>query len=138
MNTGRLGATGAQAITASTGSIADVNGVGALRFQWQATTASGTTFANIAGATPATFTPALGRLCQSFRVQTTFTDGLGHAEGPLTSVPPQRVILAGGGLCAALPPVAIAAAAPATAPAATPLGQALAPLRRRPRSRRVR
>jgi len=117
-----------QAITASIGTIADVNGVGTLHFQWQATTATGTTFANIAGATASTFTPPLARLCQSFRVQVTFTDGLGHAEGPLTSVPTARATIAGGALCSALPPVAVAAAAPATAPAATPLGQALAPL----------
>src|SRR4051794_1803093 len=118
-----------QAITASIGTIADVNGVGALRFQWQATTATGTTFANIAGATASSFTPPLARLCQSFRVQVTFTDGLGHAEGPLTSAPTARATLAGGALCSALPPVAVAAATPAApaAPAATPLGQALAP-----------
>jgi len=119
-----------QPITASIGTIADVNGVtvAALRFQWQATTITGTTFANIAGATAASFTPPPARVCQSFRVQVTFTDGLGHLEGPLTSVPTQRATIAGGALCTALPPVAIAAAAPATAPAATPLGQALAPL----------
>jgi Ca2+-binding RTX toxin-like protein len=115
-----------QAITASIGTIADVNGVGALHFQWQATTATGTAFTNIAGATTASFTPPLARLCQSFRVQATFTDGLGHAEGPLTSAPTARATLAGGALCGALPPV-VAAAAPAAAPQLTALGQALAP-----------
>jgi Ca2+-binding RTX toxin-like protein len=116
-----------QAITASIGTIADVNGVGPLRFQWQATTATGTTYANITGATGATFTPTLARLCQSFQVQVTFTDGLGHAEGPLTSVRTQRATLAGGALCGALPAVPAAAAA-GTARLSTPLGQALAPL----------
>src|SRR4051794_4972796 len=119
----------AQPITASIGTIADGNGVGALHFQWQATTATGTAFANIAGATAASFTPPLARLCQSFRVQVTFTDGLGHAEGPLTSVPTQRATLAGGALCAALPPVAVAVAAggPAPAPGAAPPGPAVPP-----------
>jgi Ca2+-binding RTX toxin-like protein len=114
-----------QAITGSIGTIADANGVGTLHFQWQSTTAAGTTFANISGATASSFTPPLARLCQSFRVQVTFTDGVGHAEGPLTSAPTQRATLAGGALCSALPPVSAAAAA---APAVTSLGQALAPL----------
>jgi hypothetical protein len=44
-------------------------------------------------------------------VQATFTDGLGHAEGPLTSAPTARATIGGGALCSALPPVAAVAAA---------------------------
>jgi hypothetical protein len=115
-------------LTASIGTIADVNGVGPLRFQWQATTNVGTTFTNIAGATASTFTIPPARNCQSFRVQVTFTDGLGHAEGPLTSAPTARAP-AGGARCAAPAPVVAAAAVAAPAPAlvATSLGQATAP-----------
>jgi len=119
-----------QTLTASIGTIADVNGVGPLRFQWQATTNVGTTFTNIAGATASTFTIPANRNCQSFRVQVTFTDGLGHPEGPLTSAPTARAP-AGGATCAAPAPVvaaaAVAAPAPAPAVVATSLGQATAP-----------
>jgi Ca2+-binding RTX toxin-like protein len=118
-------------LSANTTGIADVNGiVGAFRFQWQQTAANGTAFTNIAApaGTAATFrVPAVGSACRSYRVQVSFTDGLGKAEGPLTSAPTGRV---GGPLCSA-PPAAAAAVATAgvsTAPAATALGQALAPL----------
>jgi hypothetical protein len=113
-------------LTANTNGIADVNGiVPPFRFQWQQTAANGTAFSNIANATASTFRiPLAGSACRSYRVQVTFTDGLGKVEGPLTSAPTARV---GGALCGAPAPAAAVAGA-AAALASTPQGQALAPL----------
>ena len=71
-----------QTLTALTGGIADLDGLGAFSFQWQQGT--GGTFANIAGATAATFTPGFAQGNQQLRVIVRYTDGFGTLES-LTS-----------------------------------------------------
>ena len=79
-------------LTLNNSSIADGNGLGTFSFQWQSS-ANGTTWANIAGATAATFTPD-NNLLTSFgdqaglqlRVAVSFTDGGGNLE-TVTSLP---------------------------------------------------
>ncbi|MCX2888527.1 heme peroxidase [Pseudomonas sp. DCB_BI] len=86
-----------QTLTALTGAIADIDGLGAFSFQWQQGT--GGTFANIAGATAATFTPGFAQGNQQLRVIVRYTDGFGTLES-LTSaataavtVPPGVVLV---------------------------------------------
>jgi Ca2+-binding RTX toxin-like protein len=75
-----------QTLTTNTAGIADPNGLGAFSYQWQSS-ADGTTWTNIAGATGATFTP-VNAAGQAFgpqaglqlRVQVRFTDGDGTLE----------------------------------------------------------
>ncbi len=75
-----------QQLSADTSSIGDGNGLGAFSYQWQSSP-DGTTWANIAGATAAAFTPANpgGQLFGAqaglqLRVVVTFTDGAGNVE----------------------------------------------------------
>ncbi|MNM74231.1 Poly(beta-D-mannuronate) C5 epimerase 5 [compost metagenome] len=67
-----------QTLTALTGSIADLDGLGALSFQWQQ--GSGTTFTNIAGATAATFTTGPSQGHFQLRVLVRYTDAFGTLE----------------------------------------------------------
>ncbi|UYP84590.1 heme peroxidase [Pseudomonas asiatica] len=87
-----------QTLTALTGSIADLDGLGAFSFQWQQNI--GGTFSNIAGATAATFTPGFEQGNRQLRVVVSYTDAFGTLES-LTSaataavVPPPGVVLVG-------------------------------------------
>ncbi|WJD72393.1 peroxidase family protein [Pseudomonas asiatica] len=72
-----------QTLTALTGSIADLDGLGAFSFQWQQGT--GGIFTNIIGATSATFTPGLDQGGQQLQVVVRYTDAFGAQES-LTSV----------------------------------------------------
>jgi Ca2+-binding RTX toxin-like protein len=67
-----------QTLTALTGSIADLDGLGAFSFQWQQGT--GGVFSDIIGATAATFTPGLNHGNQQLRVIVRYTDGFGALE----------------------------------------------------------
>ncbi|MCW2928696.1 MAG: heme peroxidase [Thermoleophilia bacterium] len=82
-----------QVLTANTGGIADGNGLGTFSFQWQRTNQAGNagTFANIAGATNATFQVPGGAdpVGRRYRVVVTFTDGDGFPES-LTSAASAR------------------------------------------------
>ncbi|MNG89211.1 Bifunctional hemolysin/adenylate cyclase precursor [compost metagenome] len=71
-----------QTLTALTGSIADLDGLGAFSFQWQQGT--GGIFTNIIGATSATFTPGLDQGGQQLQVIVRYTDAFGAQES-LTS-----------------------------------------------------
>jgi Ca2+-binding RTX toxin-like protein len=75
-----------QALSVNTAGIADANGLGAFSYQWQSS-ADGTTWTNIGGATGATFTPDDNLLTLfgdqaglQLRVVVNFTDGSGTAE----------------------------------------------------------
>ncbi|WP_235199936.1 peroxidase family protein [Pseudomonas monteilii] len=72
-----------QTLTALTGSIADIDGLGAFSFQWQQGT--GGVFTDIVGATAATFTPGLNQGGQQLQVIVRYTDAFGTQES-LTSV----------------------------------------------------
>lgn len=80
-----------QMLTANTAGIADANGLGAFSYQWQSS-ANGTTWTNIGGATGANFTPD-DNLLTSFgdqaglqlRVVVNFTDGAGTAESVVSA-----------------------------------------------------
>ncbi|MBX9907578.1 MAG: calcium-binding protein [Beijerinckiaceae bacterium] len=75
-----------QAVTLSGNTIADANGLGAFSYQWQSS-ANGTSWTNIAGATGISFTPD-NNLLTSFgdqaglllRLAVSFTDGAGTVE----------------------------------------------------------
>ncbi|MFJ4453020.1 peroxidase family protein [Pseudomonas sp. NPDC089392] len=82
-----------QTLTALTGGIADLDGLGAFSFQWQQGT--GGTFANIAGATAATFTPGFAQGNQQLRVIVRYTDGFGTLES-LTSAATAAVTVPAG------------------------------------------
>ncbi|WEK29101.1 MAG: peroxidase family protein [Candidatus Pseudomonas phytovorans] len=82
-----------QTLTALTGGIADLDGVGAFSFQWQQGT--GGTFSNIAGATAATFTPGFAQGNQQLRVIVRYTDGFGTLES-LTSAATAAVVVPPG------------------------------------------
>ncbi|MGV5524927.1 peroxidase family protein [Pseudomonas sp. XP1] len=71
-----------QTLTALTGSIADLDGLGAFSFQWQQGT--GGIFTNIIGATSATFAPGLDQGGQQLQVIVRYTDAFGTQES-LTS-----------------------------------------------------
>ncbi len=115
-------------LTAANGTLADPNGIASVSFQWQQTTANGTTFANIAGATATTFRvpllPLLDSRCRSYRVMATVHDNLGKAEAPIASAATVRIGVGAGVACSAPPALAAPAAA---APRLTPLGLATAP-----------
>ncbi|KKC34181.1 hypothetical protein WH91_04460 [Devosia psychrophila] len=78
-----------QQLSLNTASIADLNGLGAFSYQWQSS-ANGTTWTNIAGATNSTFTPQdinlLGfngldaQAGLMLRARVSFTDGDGNTE----------------------------------------------------------
>lgn len=68
-----------QALTASAGTLADADGLGTLSHQWQAQVAANT-WADVAGATGASFTPGEAQVGLRLRVLVKYTDGLGTAE----------------------------------------------------------
>lgn len=75
-----------QQLTVNVAAIADANGLGAFSYQWQQSI-DGVTWANIGGATAATFTPANpggmtfgAQAGLQLRVAVSFTDGGGSAE----------------------------------------------------------
>ncbi|WP_220359000.1 peroxidase family protein, partial [Rhizobium cauense] len=75
-----------QALTLNLASVADTNGLGTFSYQWQSS-ANGTTWTSIAGATSASFTPQDLPLTffgaqagLQLRVIVSFTDGFGNAE----------------------------------------------------------
>jgi VCBS repeat-containing protein len=70
-----------QTLSASN-SLADVDGLGPISYQWQSSADSGATWANIAGATSANFLTTTAQLGQQLRVTASYSDG----AGPLESV----------------------------------------------------
>jgi len=68
------------ALIVNTAAIADADGLGAFSFQWQTSTNGGATWADIAGATTAAFTPVQDQVNTQLRVAVRFTDGQGFAE----------------------------------------------------------
>lgn len=82
-----------QALTLDVSSIADINGLGTLSYQWQQSRDSGATWENIPGATAASFTPgqsllnpAANQVGAILRVSASFTDGIGTVETLTSSV----------------------------------------------------
>ena len=127
-NTITLGTT----LTANRNTLADVNNIVSVAWQWQQTAANGTAFTAIPGTgNQTTFQIPLLPLvnnpnrCRSFRVVATITDGLGKVETGIASPATARVPPPAGQTCTA-PPALAATAAPAAR--LTPLGQATAPL----------
>ena len=75
---------------ASTDGINEPNGIGdpdAVSWQWQQSASEDGTFADIAGAGAATFTPDQTHVGQYIRACASFTDAVGTREGPLCSAP---------------------------------------------------
>jgi len=68
------------ALNVNTAGIADADGLGAFRFQWQTSTNGGVSWADIAGATTAAFIPVQQQVNTQLRVAVRFTDGRGFAE----------------------------------------------------------
>jgi Ca2+-binding RTX toxin-like protein len=68
------------ALNVNTAGIADADGLGAFRFQWQTSTNGGVSWADIAGATTAAFIPVQAQVNTQLRVAVRFTDGQGFAE----------------------------------------------------------
>jgi len=68
------------ALNVNTAGIADADGLGAFRFQWQTSTNGGVSWADIAGATTAAFIPVQQQVNTQLRVAVRFTDGQGFAE----------------------------------------------------------
>jgi len=69
-----------EALTLDVSSIADLNGVGTLSYQWQSSADNGTTWTSIGGATAASFTPGQAQVGSILRVSASFTDGIGTLE----------------------------------------------------------
>ncbi|HEY8085745.1 MAG TPA: calcium-binding protein, partial [Methylophilaceae bacterium] len=72
-------ATQNQILTASN-TLADIDGLNTISYQWQSSTDSGSTWTNISGATTATFTLTDTQVGQQVRVTASYTDGHGTAE----------------------------------------------------------
>jgi Ca2+-binding RTX toxin-like protein len=118
-----------QTLTAITTSIADADGLGPFTYRWEASATAA--FGNprtLQTSTSPTYTVRITDALQFIRVVVTFTDQLGFAETRVGAPTTSRVSIQPN---VVTPPpaaaAAVAAAAPA-APAATPLGQALAPV----------
>ena len=79
-----------QPLSANTGSIADVDGLGPFNYQWQATPNGSNLWTVISGATNDSFTPGNDLIGQQLRVLVSYTDGQGTAEN-LTSTPTDPV-----------------------------------------------
>ncbi|WP_194790361.1 peroxidase family protein [Pseudomonas sp. UFMG81] len=82
-----------QTLTALTGSIADLDGLGTFSFQWQQ--GQGGTFSDIAGATTASFTPGLAQGNQQLRVVVRYTDGFGKQETVTSAATAAVAVIAG-------------------------------------------
>ncbi|SDN53347.1 peroxidase family protein [Pseudomonas jinjuensis] len=78
-----------QTLTAQTAGIADIDGLGALSYRWQVSTAGGA-FIDIAGANAAAFVLQQGQVGERVRVVTTFVDG-GGTEETIFSTPTEIV-----------------------------------------------
>ncbi|MBK9327636.1 MAG: putative Ig domain-containing protein [Hydrogenophilales bacterium] len=75
-----LSGTAAQGQVLTAGNtLADADGLGSIGYQWQ-TSADGTTWGNLAGATGASFTLAEAQVGEQVRVVASYTDGQGRAE----------------------------------------------------------
>ena len=74
-----------QTLTANTGGISDADGLGTFSYQWQRSTDGGSTWANI-GTDSTTYTLGDADVGNVVRVQVSYTDAQGTAEGPLSSV----------------------------------------------------
>ncbi|HEY8086014.1 MAG TPA: calcium-binding protein, partial [Methylophilaceae bacterium] len=68
-----------QVLTASN-TLADVDGLAAIAYQWQSSADSGSTWTNISGATASTYTLAEAQVGKLIRVTASYTDGHGTAE----------------------------------------------------------
>ena len=81
------------ALQADASGITDSDGIpapgqpGAIAWQWQQDSGGSGAFADIAGATAATFTPGDDQVGNRLQVCASFTDNAGFAEGPLCSTP---------------------------------------------------
>ncbi|UVE16259.1 heme peroxidase [Pseudomonas sp. LS44] len=82
-----------QVLTAVTGGITDLDGLGTFSYQWQQ--GNGVSFTDIDGATNATYTPGSGQLNLQLQVIVRYTDGFGQLE-QLTSVATQAVAAVAG------------------------------------------
>ena len=78
-------ATQGQTLTADTSGISDPDGLGVFSYQWQRSFDSGVTW-NDVGAGAQTYLLGAGDVGAILRVQVSYTDGGGFAEGPLTSL----------------------------------------------------
>ena len=80
-------------LTANTDAIADVDGLGAFRYQWQRSTDSDG-FEDIAGATDQNYTPADADVGRNLRVQVSYIDGNNTFE-TLTSAVTEEIMTVG-------------------------------------------
>ena len=64
---------------ATQSTLADADGLGSFSYRWQSS-ADGSSWADIGGATAASFTPAQAEVGRQLRVVVSWTDGQGHAE----------------------------------------------------------
>jgi len=72
-----------QTLTASN-TLADIDGLGSIGYQWQSST-DGTTWSAISGATAGSFTLGAAQVGQQVRVNASYTDGHGTAESVASS-----------------------------------------------------
>ncbi|MHC8358653.1 peroxidase family protein [Pseudomonas sp. LB3P81] len=82
-----------QVLTALTGGIADVDGLGTFSYQWQQ--GVGNSFTNINGATAATFTPGVAQGNLQLRVIVRYTDGFGTLESVTSAATAAVTVLTG-------------------------------------------
>jgi len=78
-------ATQGQTLTADTSGISDDDGLGAFNYQWQRSFDGGSTWNNV-GANASTYLLGATDVGAIVRVEVSYTDGGGTAEGPLTSI----------------------------------------------------
>ncbi len=102
-------------LTASTGTVADANGLPArnLMWQWQSAAAQASAYTDINGATAATFTPGQEHVGRYIRVCLRFTDGLGNSEGTAAASP---TLCTAGNVIVRANSVSVAISASANAP----------------------
>ncbi|WP_222425313.1 hypothetical protein, partial [Planktothrix tepida] len=67
-------------ILTATNTLADVDGLGTLNYQWQESADNGVTWTNISGATNNTFTLSQAQVGKKVQVKVSYTDLLGTAE----------------------------------------------------------
>ncbi|MBD2484973.1 hypothetical protein, partial [Planktothrix sp. FACHB-1365] len=67
-------------ILTATNTLADVDGLGTLNYQWQESADNGVTWTNINGATNNTFTLSQAQVGKKVQAKVSYTDGLGTAE----------------------------------------------------------
>ena len=76
-----------EALSADTSDITDANGLGSVSYTYQWVRVDGATETDISGATAATYTLTTDDLGKTIKVDVSFTDDAGHAQGPLASAP---------------------------------------------------